>query len=181
MMSWIGKTLLFLPVFLVTCILLYLSFNPVRLVHIHIQPDRQHGVRLFTTDILVHLDSQSVAFFDVRAYAEDPSISKVSLYIRPSSVSTWYPHNFDVSDRFIIGTAQLGSSDWPLNKDEHYTFRLETKGKGSGDGRVLSDGKILASVYHIAGAEPWFIGGIGLLASGLQIISFFWVSNQREE
>jgi hypothetical protein len=108
-----------------------------------------------------------VVFFDLHAYVELPSISTVILELRPAPEGKWYPQPpYTVSEGFILGTAQLGSPQWPLKRDEHYSFRLRAD-----TGPVLSEGQIIATVKRIAGLDHWVAGGIGLLASVLQIAS----------
>jgi hypothetical protein len=110
-MNFACKIIFLLTAVLVTCPLIYFSLFPVYLVHIQIHPNQSSRVRIFSTDILVEADGPTAVFFDLRAYVEAPSVSKVLLEIHPFPESTWYPQShYTVSDGFILGTTQLGSS-----------------------------------------------------------------------
>lgn len=155
---------------LVTLPLLYLALNPVYIVHINIQPNILKGIQLTCKDIITQPDGNGVVYFDVRGNIQDRSLTKVQMLIRPYPENKRYPlsADFTVSDGYLIGTAQLGSSEWPVYKDEKYTFQIKTI-----DGVLLSEGNLLATVKPIAGGDRWLIIGIGLLASILQILSIF--------
>jgi hypothetical protein len=136
------------------------------LIYIEIHPKRQNGLRFLSTDSLVRSDGRSPVFFDLITFVEDPAVTHVELQIRPITGSEWFSQGqFEVSKGLVIGTAQLGSSSYPLRTTERYTFQLRNN-----SGKVLSDGSIVASAYEIAGANRWIIGGIGLVASILGIL-----------
>lgn len=152
---------------LVTVPLLYFAFSPINLIHIQIRPLQNYGTRILSSDTFIRSDRAIIVFFDFRAYVENPSISEVRLDIRPSAEPVWYQQeNYYVSNGFVMGTAQLGSREWPVKQTEQYTFRLV-----AADGSLLSEGQINAVVDQIAGSESWLIGGIGAFASLLQIVS----------
>ena len=154
---------------LVTGPLLYLALSPINLINIEVRPLQSKGARILSADIVIRSKTASIIFFDFRALVESPSTAKVKLSIRPSSESTWYQQTeYDVRDSFVLGTAQLGSKDYPVKHTEHYSYRLEAP-----DGTLLSDGRIEAAVDQIAGGEGWVLAGIGLFASLLQILSTF--------
>jgi hypothetical protein len=64
------------------------------------------------------------------------------------------------------GVAELGSSGWPLEEDESYSFRLAT---ADDDHRTMAEGTIIARVSDLAGRLGGALLWIGLLASLIQI------------
>jgi hypothetical protein len=149
----------------ITIPLVYLAFSPINLIHVQVRPVQNYGTRILSTDILMRSATTTVVYFDFKALVDSSSISKIRLSIRPSAESEWYEQEYVVAQGLAMGVAQLGSEKFPVKQREQYTFRLT-----STDGSMLSDGQIQAEVDHIAGSENWIIGGIGILASVLQII-----------
>lgn len=170
------KFIVFATVILVTIPLLYLSLRPVYIVHISIQPRMLKGVTLLSSKITTQPDGDGVVFFDMAGHVEDSSIFQVIFSIRPSTVNKWYSQgSYDVSKGVFWGTAQLGSVEWPVIHDEQYSFRLS-----SNNDALLSAGDILVRVERIAGTNQWLIGVIGVVASLLQIFSFFVGDNRSK-
>jgi hypothetical protein len=106
----------------------------------------------------------------------DPDINQVQLYIRPTTVKASFGQGaWRVQRGVVRGVVELGSSDWPLEEDESYSFRLAS---ADDDDRTLAEGTIIARVSDLAvrpgGALLW----IGLLASLIQILQtaflIFW-------
>ncbi len=163
-------------VILVTLPLLYFSLRPVYMVDISIQPTILRGVMLFSRNIHTKPNNNGVVFFDVDGYVENPSISRVMFSLKPASDRIWYAQGeYEVSKGIFLGTAQLGSEEWPVRHDEQQSFRLI-----SSDSTLLSQGNLFTRVQPVAGADQWLIAAIGLLASVLQILSFFF-SNRKTE
>ena len=160
---------------LVTAPLLYLALTPINLINIQVRPLQNNAVRILSADTVIRSNTMSTVFFDFRALIEDPAITKVKLSIRPSAVSAWFQQvDYDVSNGFVLGTAQLGSIDYPVKRTERYSYRLE-----AADGTLLSDGQIDVVVDRIAGGETWLIAGIGIFSALLQILSMFLESPSK--
>ena len=157
---------------LVTLPLLYVGFRPIRLVHIQIRPAHTSGIRILSTDIVIRSDRAIAVFFDFKALVDNPTTSKVTLHIRPWAFSDWYAQqDYSVAKGFVMGTAQLGSRQWPVKKTERYAYRLQ-----GDDGTTLSEGQIDAVVDRIARADSFVVGGLGLLAAAIEVLSTLWRS-----
>jgi hypothetical protein len=150
---------------LVTGPLVWLSLMPVLLVVVEVRPRSENGARVLSTTTLLRTDGSGPAFLDIRALLDDENVSAVDLALRPALEDHFYSQSsLSVSGRLALGTAQLGSSEWPLRRDEQFTYRL------SANGSIVSEGEITTTVYRIAGSDPRVIAGIGILASLMQIL-----------
>jgi hypothetical protein len=161
--------ILILTIVLVTIPLCIFVAKPVSLVHLQVIPNQNYNsARILSTDIHLKQKEPSEIHFDMQAYLQDKAISEVIMSIRPDAEGNWYPQTpFMVDNGYVVGTAQLGSNRWPLKESEEYSYKLYSK-----DNKILSEGRIIASINHIAGADSLIILGIGLVASILQIGSF---------
>lgn len=153
----------------VTAPLLYLALKPINLINVQVRPLHNNAVRILSADTVVRSDNTNVVFFEFRALVEDESIKEVKLSIRASGEPIYNeqqkPH---VSNGFVLVTAQLGSTEYPIRQTEDYNYLLMKD-----DNNILSEGRINVQVEQIAGSETWLIAGIGIFASLLQILSTF--------
>lgn len=163
--------IVFITALIVTVPLLIFAFSPIYLIHVKCNPQSLNSVQILSLDTIIRSETKSIVYFDFKAFIVDQSqsISKVNLFIRPSSIPTWVQQmDYLVTNSYIIGTAQLGSENFPVIKNEHYLYRLIAE-----NGTLLSDGTIDATVDKISGGDSWLIAVIGILASVLQIVSIF--------
>jgi hypothetical protein len=172
---WAIVTSLVLTLTLVTLPLTFLRFKSERVIEITIAPISSPGATVICHFAFARVSS-GPALFEFCAELFDPDIDKVQLYIRPTRLKTSFGQGtWRVQRGAVRGVAELGSSDWPLEEDESYSFRLAT---ADDDDRTLAEGTIIARVsdlaVHHGGALLW----IGLLASLIQIFQtaflIFW-------
>lgn len=155
---------------LVTAPLVWFGLAPIYIVQILIQPTAEIEAQVLAKEVLTQQGSGGVVFFDFAARLKDSAIERVVLEIRPEAERTFYRQGdgYRVDDGVATGVAQLGSPEWPLKRDERYTFRLVVP-----PNRSILDGKIIAKVHPVAGGSPALVVAIGVLASVLQVLSVF--------
>lgn len=169
-MSRYWKVFLVLPAFFIALGLLYLSQVPSYLLQIWVDP--RPGIEMRRDKMVAISNGKEPIFYDIGGDVT-PSISRVSLRIRRQDEPDFEkPLDINVSRGSFLGTVKLGSAEKPITSDENYTYEIED---ANGKSR-LSDGAIHIQVKAISGTSPWVmitLGGIGLLASFLQILQFF--------
>ncbi len=168
-MAWLFRSAAFWVLLVAACVsapLIIWATNPVQLVQVYVQPDAEDDAWIVSKATVVRATRGQVAF-DFEAMTTDTSVTQASLVIRLNG--TRHPQNDSPSVRVIDGTikgvATLGSPEAPLDDDANYTFSLISRP----DGMTLLDGRIIADVTEIAGAERAYLTAVGILASAIQI------------
>jgi hypothetical protein len=172
---WAIVTSLVLTLALVTLPLTFLRFKSERVVEITIAPISSPGATVICHSAIARV-SRGPALFEFCAELFDADIDKVQLYIRPIMLRTSFGQGVWRVQRGVVReVAELGSSDWPLEEDESYSFRLAS---ADDNDRTLAEGMIIARVSDLAVHPGSALLWIGLLASLIQIFQtaflMFW-------
>lgn len=169
-MSRYWKFLLVLPALFMAVGLLYLSQVPSYVLQIWVDP--RSGIEMRRDKVVAISNGKEPIFYDIGGDVS-PSMSRVSLRLRRQNEPDFEkPLDINVSRGSFLGTVKLGSAESPITSDENYTYEIDD---ATGKSR-LSDGTIHVQVKAISGTSPLVmitVGGIGLLASSLQILQFF--------
>lgn len=138
------------------------SFYEVQLV-----ADHQRGVNFSNKHWVISPDSDGIVDFIVMGRVETSGIKQCKLEISPREEGKWYLQTggYSVIDNMFIGKAQLGSKEYPMEKDQHYGFRITYN-----NGRLLSQGTISAKAHRVYGTTSLLLIWVSLLASILQIL-----------
>jgi hypothetical protein len=138
-----------------------------RSVDVGLIPDSEADAKIICKAIHIRELRGKSAFFDFQAAVMDTGVHDVKIQIRPADENKHYDFGpFRVENGLVLGTVQLGSDQWPMDRDEDYTFQL----MDARYDRSLMSGKITARVVEIAGGSQWFVLPITLLASLIQIV-----------
>lgn len=139
--------------------------------------DNQKGLTFSNKSWIITPNSNGIVNFNLMGTVENKDIAFVKLEISPNEEGKWYPQTggYRVIDKTFIGKAQLGSRQYPMERDQHYGFRLLAQ-DGAG---LLAHGTITAKVHKIYGTSSLLLVYVTLLASLLQIFSYFIIGKQR--
>lgn len=154
----------------VTAMLVNFSMKPSTLFYdVQLAVDSQRGVNFSNKSWVVAPDSDGIVNFNLLGTVENSNINLCKFEISPNEEGKWYLQmgGYDVINNMFIGKAQLGTKEYPMEKDQYYGFRL-TQNNGS----LLSQGTITAKVHKLYGTSSQLLIFITLFASILQII---WV------
>lgn len=151
----------------VTMPLVVWASSPVQLVAIYVQPDDEEHARVVTKATVVKARAGVIAF-EFEAVTTDARVEYVTLQVRADDSARFQEQSpaLRVDDGVVKWVVQLGAGDVPLAEHGVYVFQLAS----SPDGRVLVDGRILTHVSEIAGAQRWYLAGVGIFASIIQIV-----------
>jgi hypothetical protein len=171
------KIIVFVSVFSITAVLAYLSVFPSYVLQVSVEPRSSKGLEMRRDRTVVISNGKEPIFLDIGGDVSNPNISKVSLSVRdPNNVQFEKRGEFKVSKGSFLGTVQLGSREDPVADDEDYPYVIDS----ADDNSRLSEGSMQVRVkaiisYLNRGSMVLMavIGGIGLLASALQIYQFF--------
>lgn len=154
----------------VTCIILFFFIKPKILFEVKLLVDRQSGINFSNKNWLIRPDSDGIVNFNLMGTLENKNIHQIKFEISPDEGSKWYLQgdSYKVIDNMFIGKAQLGSREYPMEKDQHYGFRLIQDNES-----LLAQGTINAKVRKIYGTSSLLLIFITLLASTVQIFLFF--------
>jgi hypothetical protein len=145
------------------------GFRAVDVVEVTIQSHLlDHIVLTSTTVSQLEPVNHRYVIFDFNGIVTMP-VPGLRLRLRSGHDPSWFNQPCcQVSGTSFFGTAQLGSAEWPLVKDERLTFQLLSEP----DATLLAEGTIQARVTPLRGTEPWVqpvIAWVGLVAALLQI------------
>jgi hypothetical protein len=171
------KIIVFVSAFSITAVLAYLSVFPSYVLQVSVEPRSSKGLEMRRDRTVVISNGKEPIFLDIGGDVSNPNISKVSLSVRdPNNVQFEKRGEFKVSKGSFLGTVQLGSREDPVADDEDYPYVIDS----ADDNSRLSEGSMQVRVkavisYLNRGSMVLMavIGGIGLLASALQIYQFF--------
>lgn len=154
---------------LIAGIIVFFLIKPELLFKVTLTIDYKKDIRFSTTSWVVKPDSDGVVNFNMMGTLGNLSSPKIKMEISPDEENKWYLQGigYRVIDSAFIGKAQLGSKEWPMKKDQHYSFRLI-----SDNGQLLAQGEIDARVHKTYGTESTILIFVTLLASIVQIITF---------
>lgn len=153
--------------FFVTGVILIFVIKPSTVFYeVQLVVDNQKGVNFSNKNWIITPDSDGIVNFNLMGTVENEGINLVKFEISPNEEGKWYLQmgGYKVIDNRFIGKAQLGSREYPMEKDQHYGFRL-TQDNGS----LLAQGTITAKVHKIYGTSSQLLIFITLFASILQI------------
>lgn len=156
----------------ITGVILVFALKPsILLYEVQLAVDNQRGVQFPNKNWIITPDSDGIVNFNLMGTVENRGIDMVKFEISPNEEGKWYlqMNGYRVINNTFIGKAQLGSREYPMVKDQHYGFRLLTQDNAS----LLAQGTITAKVHKIYGTSSLLLIFITLLASILQIISYF--------
>lgn len=157
--------------FFVTGVILIFVIKPSALFYeVQLVVDNQKGVNFSNKNWIITPDSDGIVNFNLMGKVENGNINLCKFEISPNEEGKWYLQmgGYQVIDKMFIGKAQLGSKEYPMERDQYYGFRL-TQDNGS----LLAQGTITAKVHKIYGTSSLLLIFITLLASILQIFSYF--------
>ncbi len=153
--------------FFVTSVIFIFVIKPSTLFYeVQLVSDNQKGVNFSNKNWIITPDSDGIVNFNLMGTVENKGINLVNFEISPNEEGIWYLQmgGYKVTDNIFIGKSQLGSKEYPMEKDQHYGFRL-TQDNGS----LLAQGTITAKVHKIYGTSSQLLIFITLFASILQI------------
>ena len=153
--------------FFITGVILIFVIKPSTLFYeVHLVSDNQKGVNFSNKNWIITPDSDGIVAFNLMGAVENGNINLCKFEISPNEEGKWYLQmgSYKVIDNMFIGKVQLGSKEYPMEKDQYYGFRL-TKDNGS----LLAQGSITAKVHKIYGTSSQLLIFITLFASILQI------------
>lgn len=154
----------------VTGVILIFVIKPSTMFYqVQLIVDNQRGVNFSNKNWIITPDSDGIVNFNLMGTVENRNINMCNFEIGPNEEGKWYLQmgGYKVIDNMFIGKAQLGSKEYPMEKDQYYGFRL-TQDNGS----LLAQGTITAKVHKLYGTSSQLLIFITLFASILQII---WV------
>ena len=180
-MSLILKVTVLVLALIITGFLLYFSLSPIYVLQLSVEPSYMKGVELRRDKVIFIYNSREPIFFDVAGSVDNPNLSDISLRIRGPKDSDFRElRPFKVLNGTFIEPVPLGSVESPIINEVNYTYDLYSKQ----DNSRLSEGHIqLRVMADILGTVPWWmviIGGIGLLASFLQVAQFVYTKGDAE-
>lgn len=153
--------------FFVTGVILIFVIKPSTLFYdVQLIVDNQKGVNFSNKNWIITPDNDGIINFNLIGTVENRNINLCNFEISPDEEGKWYLQmdGYKVIDNMFIGKIQLGSKEYPMEKDQYYGFRL-TQDNGS----LLAQGSITAKVHKIYGTSSQLLIFITLFASILQI------------
>ena len=164
------KSLILAMAVFITLLLVYFLLSPTRLVRIWVHQGEHHGITLYTRQVITSVDHGAVSF-EIDGQLEDARVSPVTLSIRAPRIGAYFnqAEGYAVMEKRFFVTVHLCSQNSPLVPDEPYIFMVLSR-----QGKPIAEGDILAHVYLVAAPSSWFFGALGVLASVLQVILFFF-------
>jgi len=162
---------LFSSLFVTGVIFVFAVRPSILLYEVRLAVDNQRGVQFSNKSWIITPDSDGIVNFNLMGTVENSSINLVKFEISPNEEGKWYLQTggYRVIDKTFIGKAQLGSKEYPMKKDQYYSFRLLTQDNET----LLAQGTITAKVNKMYGTSSHLLIFVTLLASVLQIISYF--------
>lgn len=165
--------------FFVTGVILFFVIQPSTLFYrVQLVVDNQKGVNFSNKNWIITPDSDGIVNFNLMGTVENKNINLCKFEISPNEEGKWYLQmgGYKVIDSTFIGKAQLGSKEYPMEKDQYYGFRLTQD-----NGNLLAQGTITAKVHKIYGTSSQLLIFITLFASLLQIFLVILALRSEDE
>jgi hypothetical protein len=147
-----------------------LTSPKVHIVRINLNAQVTDKVNFINTTMDARPDERGVVYVDLLGTSDLPSASRLNLMIYPATVPNGFaqPWCCEIAKNTFYGKIQLGSEQYPVKKDELYSFEMKLAPADV----LVGKGTIKAEVEELTEqnkSTQTIMGGVGLLAALLQI------------